>query len=70
MKERATGAKIRDTLVSCLQKFGIREQHIYTLTTNNGSDVVKAGKLMLENAQTEDGISDIEIHPSPQLIAD
>lgn len=36
MTERATGAKIRDTLVSCLQKLGIREQQIHTLTTDNG----------------------------------
>lgn len=65
MTERATGAEIRDTLVTCLKKLGIREQQIYTLTTDNGANVVKAGKLMVEDAQTEDDASDTETDPPP-----
>lgn len=62
--ERATGAEIRDTLASCFQWLSIREQQIYTLTTDSGSNVVKASQLMLEDAQTEDNVSDSEIdHP-------
>lgn len=51
MTERATAAEIRSTLVVCLQKVGIREEQIYTLTTDNGSNVIKVGKLMREDAQ-------------------
>lgn len=41
--ERAIVAEIRSTQVACLEKGGIREQQIDTLTTGNSSSVVKVG---------------------------
>lgn len=60
MTSRATAAEIRRTLVDCLKKLGICEQQIYTLTTDNGSNVVKAGKLMQEETH-DDETSDTEV---------
>ncbi|KAK4301466.1 hypothetical protein Pmani_026385 [Petrolisthes manimaculis] len=54
MTERATGTEIRAMLVASLQKLGIEEQQIYTLTTDNGSNVVKAGQIMRENTRYVD----------------
>lgn len=51
MTERATGREIHAMLLSSLQKLGIEEQQIYTLTTDNGSNVVKAAKIMRENTK-------------------
>ena len=44
--ERETAAAIRKNTISCSAKFGILEKQIYSLTTNNGSNVSKVGKLM------------------------
>lgn len=60
MTARATGAEIQATLLASMRKLGIREQQIYTLTTDNGSNVVKAGKLMQEDAAVDDEASDSE----------
>ncbi|KAK4322775.1 hypothetical protein Pmani_006443 [Petrolisthes manimaculis] len=54
MTERATGTEICAMLVASLQKLGIEEQQIYTLTTDNGSNVVKAGQIMRENTRYVD----------------
>ena len=52
MTGRATGAEIRKVLLESLQKFGINETNIYTLTTDNGANVVKAGEIMKQNSVT------------------
>lgn len=60
MAERATCAEIQATFVTCLIKLMMQEQQIYTLTSDNASDVIEAGKLMLGNVQPEDDESDSE----------
>lgn len=54
MTERATGTEIRKVILDNLQKFGIKEENIYTLTSDNGVNVVKAGEIMRQNYGTVD----------------
>ncbi|XP_042215908.1 uncharacterized protein LOC121862043 [Homarus americanus] len=68
MTEGATGAEIRSILVACLQKLGIQEHQIYTLTTDNGSNVTKAGRLMLEDAQAVENEVDESDEDDPQAV--
>ena len=49
LDERATAAPIRKNIVSCLAKLGILEKQIYSLTTDNGSNVLKVRELMRSN---------------------
>ena len=58
MTERATAEEIKSTLLACLDKIGIRERQIYSLTTDNGSNVIKVGKLMQNDAHVKEGNSE------------
>ena len=49
LQERATAAAIRNNVGSSLAKLGILEKQIYSLTTDNGSNILKVGELMRRN---------------------
>ena len=46
LHKRATAAAIRKNIASCLAKLGILEKQIYSLTTDNGSNIIEVGELM------------------------
>ena len=61
MTGRATGAEIRKVLLESLQvksflkacrSLELMRQILYTLTTDNGANVVKAGEIMKQNSVT------------------
>jgi len=58
MTERATAEEIKSILLACLDKIGIQERQIYSLTTDNGSNVIKVGKLMQNDAHVKEGNSE------------
>jgi len=65
LHERATAVAIRGYIVRCLAKLGISEKHIYSLTTDNGSNVIKVGDLMRSDfalAQQNCGSEDDDEH--------
>ncbi|XP_066969352.1 uncharacterized protein [Macrobrachium rosenbergii] len=58
MTQRATAEEIKSVLLACLNKIGIQEKQIYSLTTDNGSNVIKVGKLMQSDTQVKEGNSE------------
>ena len=46
LHERDIAAATRKNIVSCLVKLGILEKQIYSLITDNGSNILKVGELM------------------------
>ena len=59
MPDKATGEAIRIKVLDCLQSLEIHEQQIYTITTDNGSNVVKAAKL-LKSGQSGETMNESE----------
>ena len=55
LHERATAAAIRENMVRCLLQLGISEKQIYSLTTDNGSNVFKVGELMRSDFALSEG---------------
>ncbi|XP_064115089.1 uncharacterized protein LOC135221196 [Macrobrachium nipponense] len=58
MTQSATAEEIKSVLLACLNKTGIQEKQIYSLTTDNGSNVIKVGKLMQSDTQVKEGNSE------------
>ncbi|XP_068239893.1 uncharacterized protein [Palaemon carinicauda] len=73
MTQRATAEEIKSVLLACLNKIGIQEKQIYSLTTNNGANVIKVGKLMQSDTQvkeenSEEILSDNEENDDEQVL--
>ena len=58
MTKRATAEEIKSTMLTCLDKIGVQERQVYSLTTDNGSNVIKVGKLMQNGAHVKEGNSE------------
>ena len=57
LHERATAAAIWEQIKRSLAKLGIFENQIYTLTTDNGANVLKVGDLMRSDFEQPDSDS-------------
>lgn len=43
---RYTAENLKSIIISELEKYDIKSQNVYTMTTDNGSNLIKASKLM------------------------
>ncbi|XP_068237829.1 uncharacterized protein [Palaemon carinicauda] len=73
MTQGATAEEIKSVLLACLNKIGIQEKQIYSLTTDNGSNVIKVGKLMQSDTRVKEGnreeiLSDSEENDDEQVL--
>lgn len=50
MKTRATGEAVRETMRTTIERLGFEERQIYSLTTDNGSNVLKTAELVRQDA--------------------
>ncbi|XP_036327193.1 uncharacterized protein LOC118739793 [Rhagoletis pomonella] len=62
--KRHTAASLKEEIMKCLNEYGIGIHQIYSNTTDNGANVVKASKLLhdmqQESLANKDAINDVE----------
>lgn len=72
-----TGKNLKKIILSVLAKFGLKQENIYTITTDNGSNMIKDIDLMSEfdqdneNEQNERAIWDedsIDVHGNEETM--
>ena len=59
LHKRATVAAIRKNIVSCLAKLDILKKQIYSLTTDNGFNVFKVGKMIRSHFALSENFADL-----------
>ena len=68
LKKRHTAQFLKDEVINCLRQFNIDILQIYSSTTDNGANVLKASKLLKnlqEETQTRTVADDVEPLDSP-----
>ncbi|XP_045035871.1 uncharacterized protein LOC123476926 [Daphnia magna] len=59
---RHTGEHIKELMLECIFSYGISANHIYSLTTDNGSNMIKSVQLFLDGDEEEEDIDFDELN--------
>nr|XP_018915899.1 PREDICTED: uncharacterized protein LOC109043220 [Bemisia tabaci]XP_018915900.1 PREDICTED: uncharacterized protein LOC109043220 [Bemisia tabaci] len=64
--KKHTGENMKEMVLECLKKYGVDLKHVYTFTTDNGSNMIKTGRL-LQVLQEKNYISEVDAEMTQYL---